>query len=119
MEKKINVSKLDKPLPVTNADGSPNVIGSITEYVLLHMKIGEHEELWTFFVSDLGDSSVFIGIDWLKYHNPHVDWRQGKILVSDCPSGCNNAPQPVTIRTSVTVPQKTLPMFGTPDFHYL
>src|SRR5204863_4684252 len=67
MEKKINVRKLDKPLPVTNADGSSNIIGSITEYVLLHMKIREHEELWTFLVSDLGDSSVFIGLDWLMY----------------------------------------------------
>ena len=101
MEKKINVRKLDKPLPVTNADGSSNIIGSITEYVLLHMKIREHEELWTFFVSDLGDSSVFIGLDWLMYHNPDVDWRQGKITFSRCPSGCNPDIEPVNIRTSV------------------
>ena len=101
MEKKINVHRLNKPLPVTNADGSPNIIGSITEYVLLRMRIGDHEELWTFLVSDLGNSSVFIGLDWLKHHNPDVDWRQEKILFSRCPPGCNIGAQSVNIRTSV------------------
>src|SRR5215472_10029379 len=96
----INVKRLNKPLPVTNADGSPNTIGSITEYVYLCMKIGKHQELWTFLVSNLGSSSIFIGMDWLKHHNPEIDWKKAKISFSHCPPECSNDELPINIRGS-------------------
>ena len=58
----INVNKLSKPIPVTNADGTANAIGFITEYVVLRLQVGEHEELWNFFVSDLG--AHLSSLDW-------------------------------------------------------
>jgi hypothetical protein len=62
--------QLPRPIPVYNADGTLNANGAITETCKLCMTIQDHIEEVNFAVSDIGNSDVYIGHDWLKQHNP-------------------------------------------------
>jgi len=84
----LNVTKLSRTIPVFNADGSPNLDGSITGFVSLLVKIGDHSERIDFGVTNLGKGEVFLGHDWLKKHNPSIDWPAGTITFDHCPSSC-------------------------------
>ncbi|PFH46662.1 hypothetical protein AMATHDRAFT_133377, partial [Amanita thiersii Skay4041] len=50
---RINTQPLPRPIPVYNADGTQNIGGSLTHTVKLRMKIGAHEEVMDFGVSNL------------------------------------------------------------------
>ena len=80
--------KLWTPLLVWNADDSINVHGQIMHKVLLAMKTGSHQEVITFYVSDLGHDDLILGYTWLQKHSPLVDWRVPEVTFSDCPPYC-------------------------------
>ena len=35
--------------------------------------------------TSLGQERIFIGHDWLRKHNPEIDWETGKVTISRCP----------------------------------
>ena len=39
-------------------------------------------------VTDIGEEDVIIGLDWLREHNPEVDWERGSLRLSRCPEAC-------------------------------
>ncbi|OJA12955.1 hypothetical protein AZE42_12842, partial [Rhizopogon vesiculosus] len=39
-------------------------------------------------ITDIGSESVILGIDWLRFHNPEIDWNAGKFSLSRCPIKC-------------------------------
>jgi hypothetical protein len=87
--KEIRTRKLMKEIPVRNIDGTSNVAGPILCFAELGLKIGDHEkEKAVFMVTDLGSDDVIIRIDWLKYHNPKIDWNVGKFVLTCCPISC-------------------------------
>ena len=81
-------TKLARPIPVHNADGQPNSEGPISECVALELRIGSHWERVDFGVTNLGKGEIFLGYDWLKLHNPNIDWQQGSVLFNRCPPRC-------------------------------
>lgn len=89
--KGINTQKLARPIPVCNADGTLNAGGVITDYVVLQMKIGDHVERLTLGVTDLEKGELFIGHEWLKHHNPFINWTEGTLNVNHCPKTCSYA----------------------------
>jgi len=80
--------KLRTPLLVHNADDSVNIHGRIMHKVLLAMKTGSHQEVVTFYVSDLGHNDLILGYTWLRKHNPLVDWQTPEVTFSECPPYC-------------------------------
>ncbi|VDC04059.1 unnamed protein product [Peniophora sp. CBMAI 1063] len=76
------------PIPVYNADGSANANGSITEFVDIAMTIGDHREQIALAVAKLGSSPLFIGHEWLHFHNPSTDWETSTVLFDRCPELC-------------------------------
>ncbi len=72
------------PIPVYNADGTRNQGGDITKFVELSMTIGEHRECIDLAVTNLGQKDIYLGHDWLKRHNPSVNWECGTIIFSHC-----------------------------------
>jgi hypothetical protein len=77
--KGIKTYKVPRAIPVYNADGTLNSDGPIKEFVTLHMTHGNHQERISLAVTNLGKGDVFIGHEWLKYHNPSIDWRKGEL----------------------------------------
>jgi len=39
-------------------------------------------------VSSLGKQSLILGYNWLKDHNPKVDWEKGEVKMTHCPLWC-------------------------------
>jgi len=36
-------------------------------------------------VSRLGKQSLILGYDWLKDHNPKINWKKGEVKMTHCP----------------------------------
>jgi len=47
-----------------------------------------HSERMLLAVSELGKQSLILGYDWLKDHNPKIDWEKGKVKMTHCPLWC-------------------------------
>ena len=87
-ENQINTIKLPRAITATNADGTINTGGKITDMVRLKVKIQDHEEIMELTVTDIGKKDIFIRHDWLQHHNPEIDWQGKKIKFSRCPGIC-------------------------------
>ncbi|SJL17461.1 uncharacterized protein ARMOST_21012 [Armillaria ostoyae] len=82
------------PIIVYNADGSRNKGGDITEYVEVHLTIGNHEERIDLAVTNLGAKDLYLGHDWLKRHNPVINWETGTVIFGRCRCIKNPFPLP-------------------------
>ena len=76
------------PQPVYNADGTLNSLGRITDYVDMQMTIHDHSERISLAVTEIGNPELFIGLEWLRNHNPSIDWAKAKISFDRCPDAC-------------------------------
>ena len=84
----IPTKTLPYPIPVYNADGTLNKSGSITHTCDLIVTINDHVKTLTFAVTNTGSSNAILGLSWLRFHNPLVNWRTGNICFTNCPSAC-------------------------------
>ena len=73
---------------VFNVDGSPNEAGQISEVIdiLLHYKT--YSERMLLAISGLGKQSLILGYNWLKDHNPKIDWEKEEVEMTCCPLQC-------------------------------
>ena len=71
-----------KPVTVLNVNGTRNQEGDITHYVLLMVSVGKHAEKLWYAVSCLGKVPLILGHDWLKKHNPNIDWTTDDVKLS-------------------------------------
>src|SRR3984957_19913329 len=92
--RKLNLEKkpLEHAVPVRNADGTLNAAGSITHVVTARLEFdlnGEtHAETIQLAVTKLGREDIFLGYDWLKKHNPAIDWVKGDLTFPHCTTEC-------------------------------
>ena len=61
-------------IPVYSADGTLNKNGSIKEFAILQLVINDYYKYIDLVVTELGDIDLFLGYNWLKIHNPLIDW---------------------------------------------
>jgi len=83
--KGMNTQTLSWNISVFNVDGSPNEAGQITEVVDIVLCYKTHSERMLLAVSGLGKQSLILGYDWLKDHNPKIDWEKGEVEMTHCP----------------------------------
>ena len=76
---KLPRSKLTKPIPVFNVDGTPNLLGAITHTTTLTMEIGGEELEEQLMITSLGKHDVILGLTWLQERNPIIDWAEGTL----------------------------------------
>jgi len=86
--KGINTWTLSRNIPVFNVDSSPNEARQISEVVdvLFHYKT--HSERMLLAVFRLGKQSLILGYNWLKDHNPKIDWEKGEVEMTRYPLRC-------------------------------
>ena len=75
-ERGLETHKLPRPIPVYNADGSINQVGSITEFAIVKLTIDDHKEQIAMGLSQLSTHTIFLGYDWLQKHNPIMNWQE-------------------------------------------
>jgi len=86
--KEMNTRTLSRNIPVFNVDGSPNEAGRISEVVDVVLWYKTHSERMLLAVSGLGKQSLILGYDWLKDHNPKIDWEKREVEMTCCPLRC-------------------------------
>ena len=86
--KGINTWTLLCNIPVFNVNGSPNEAGQISEVVDVLLRYKTHSERMLLAVSGLGKQSLILGYNWLKDHNPKIDWEKGEVEMTHCPLRC-------------------------------
>ena len=62
-EKGLKTYKLPVPIPIYNTDGSINSAGSIREFAIVKMRIGDHSKQITMAMSNLSTHPIFLGYD--------------------------------------------------------
>lgn len=71
----ISTKQVAKSIPIYNVDATLNKSKTIKAYVEIWMIIQNHVKRIQFAVPDLGEANLFIRYEWLKKHNPDVNWR--------------------------------------------
>jgi len=84
----MNTWTLSCNIPVFNVDGSPNEAGQISKVVDVVLRYKTHSERILLAISGLGKQSLILGYDWLKDHNPRIDWEKGEVKMTHCPIWC-------------------------------
>jgi len=77
--KGMNIWTLSHNIPVFNVDGSPNKAEQISEVVDIVLRYKTHSKRMLLAVSRLGKQSLILGYDWLKDHNPKIDWEKREV----------------------------------------
>ena len=85
---RLKMEKLERPLKVTNMDGSNNNRGNITHEVECNIYYKGHQKRMRFNVYSLRRTEVILGILWLAAHNPEIDWEKGKVKMTRCTPWC-------------------------------
>jgi len=82
--KGINTQTLSRNILVFNVNSSPNEARQISKVVevLLHYKT--HFKRMLLAISGLGKQSLILGYNWLKDHNPKIDWEKGEVEMTRC-----------------------------------
>lgn len=101
------------PILLRNADNSPNAIGRITKEVVLQVEMKGHVEQLTMAVADIGDDDIIMGIDWLRHHNPTIDWTNDVVDLNRCPANCD-AQKPLTPLPRIAIAEEVETPWG-PD----
>jgi hypothetical protein len=99
---KLTLRNLVHPLPVKNIDGTLNKRGSIKHTTIQRIRIKTpdghfHEETAELYVTTLADHDIIFGTDWLRAHNPEVDWMLPQVSFTRCPKECTLSQTPLII----------------------
>jgi len=86
--KEINTWTLLHNILVFNVNGSSNKAEQISKVVDVVLCYKTHSERMLLAVSGLGKQSLILGYDWLKDHNPKIDWEKGEVKMTCCPLQC-------------------------------
>ena len=54
--------------------------------------IRDHAEKIKMAVVNLGKTDFSLGLDWMQYHNPNIDWEQSTLTFDRCPNQCGYLP---------------------------
>ncbi len=73
------------PITIYNANGTKNSGGAIMKYAEIHLTIDDHAERIDLAIMELGDRQIFLGHDWLNWHNPIINWKMGGLQSSTGP----------------------------------
>ena len=86
--KGMNTWTLLHNIPVFNVNGSPNEAGQISEVVDVVLHYKTHSERMLLAISRLGKQNLILGYNWLKDHNPKIDWEKEEVEMTHCPLRC-------------------------------
>ena len=76
------------PIPIFTIDNQPLVSGLLTHDMITQLKVHDHTKtIWLGIVSM--PYPILLGLDWLRQHNPAIDWMRSQLVLSCCGSNHN------------------------------
>jgi hypothetical protein len=80
---------LTKLIPVYNVDGTANDASTITDIADVIRRYENHSECTQLAVTRLVKQSMILGYNWLRNHNPEINWQTKDVKISRCPLQCS------------------------------
>ena len=80
-KQRFKLKKIEKPIYIRNVDRSLNKEGPIKHIVEVNIYYQEHRERTEIDVIRGQKWTVILGIPWLAYHNPEIDWKTGEVKI--------------------------------------
>jgi hypothetical protein len=81
MKHQLPTQPKDISIPVEVIDGRIISSGGVTKETLpLKVSLGDHQETIAFNLIPAPKHPFILGLNWLKHHNPHIDWNNGTVL---------------------------------------
>ncbi len=99
-EHQLETHKTAVLIHVYNANGTCIAGGDITKFAEVRMMIGRHTERIDLAITNLGKRDVYLGHDWLKRHNPSVNWKTQSILFGAARAQATDSHYPTQIPTT-------------------
>lgn len=91
---------VQRPLPIALANGSIHTSRHATQAVM--QTSPDHFEVQTFQLITLGNYSLILGMDWLRKHNPSIDWEKKTITLPCSPKHSFSTLSPLALSTLPT-----------------
>ena len=84
-------------------------IGQLQHQVEVHLRTGTHKENIMLDVAPIGMHSLILGLPWLQFHNPDVNWETAQIQFSSlhCNGHCFPRPHDVFAQQDVIEPMES------------
>ena len=82
------LKKLERPVHVRNVDDSLNKERPIEYTVEVNIYYQGHRERTKINVIGGQKWMVILGMLWLAWHNPEIDWKTGEAKMTKCPKKC-------------------------------
>ena len=82
------LKKLDRPIYIRNMNDLLNKKGPIKHTVEVNIYYQGHKEKMEIDMIGGQKWKVILGILWLAYHNPEIDWKIGEVKMMRCPDKC-------------------------------
>jgi hypothetical protein len=70
---------LPKPWIICNVDGTKNSIGQVTEAANLDISYNGKCDVHIFYIINLGNNHMLLGMPFMAATNPNIDWTKGEI----------------------------------------
>jgi hypothetical protein len=67
---------------------------------MVELTINNHHEMIRLHCITIGNSPIIVGLPWLKWHNPNIDWREGRVTFDStkCAREClDTSPHATTV----------------------
>ena len=90
LDNDINRIALEIPVTVHVVDGAPCGNGKIDQKVCLVVDYGTFQEELDLLVIESPRNTVILGFEWLKRHNPAINWAKGTIEINRNVAGRNS-----------------------------
>lgn len=71
------------PFPITAVDNRPIASGLVSQDVISCLQVLDHSEHLALAVVTVA-YPIILGLDWLRRHNPSIDWTCGQLALSCC-----------------------------------
>ena len=88
MRHKFKRTKLKKLVYVRNVDSMLNYAGPIVDTVEVEIFFKRYKKRTSIDMIGGQKWSIILGMPWLGYHNPEIDWKTGEVKMTRCPDEC-------------------------------
>lgn len=90
----LKIIPLPRPRSLKVFDGTESTSGQITHVAQVTLDIKGHSESILLFITSLAYFDIVLGLPWLRYHNPDIQWSRGVLQFGSprCKNHCKNYP---------------------------
>ena len=93
-KQRFKLKKIERPIYVRNVDGTFNKKGPIENTIEVNIYYQGHRRRTEIDVIRGQKWNVILGMPWLAYYNPEIDWRIGEVKMMRCLKECKKQWRP-------------------------